>query len=564
MLLQAQYGKISPRMKKQEDILKEIHEVGKVYLSKKTIDEAYRTVVKEALSHYEGLEGSILIAEGDELKRIYASSPLFYNIKVKKNDIKFKAYKTLTPLLVSGKEYKIDEKDYPFLKKLKIRSIILIPLSYAYKRVGIFVVWSKRAKPKMNEKSKIIKLLGFIAHLSIQKLESQIETLERDAHILENIYDSTLKFLAPLNLEDTYRKIIEESIKLTRGEYGTIYWEKDSELHRVFSNMPRLIELRKGGYRYRVFKEGKSMVLNKRKLNTLKVLHPELEEIGARSVLVVPLVNEGKSVGLLTIDSRKDERFTEKDLEILKLFGSLASISIKKALLYEEIKQSLENRDLFISLASHELRTPLTTIDGYIQLLLSKIGERKPIDNKWILELAFESQRMKNLIDEFLEINRIRVGKMQFNFGEVSLTEVVDHAVATLKFNYPQRKLELKNSLPKKDLVIGDSDKLHQVFMNILENAVRYSGKDRKIRLNLRKSSEYFEVKVSDEGGGISEKDLPNIFKGFYKGQNSKHEGMGLGLFLAKNILDAHRGQIDIHSKPGIGTNVTVKLPKYD
>lgn len=379
--------------------------------------------------------------------------------------------------------------------------------------------------------------------------------------ILERIYASVLKLLEPLNLEDTYKNITHEAAKLTGGEYGTLYWESNGQLRRVSSEMPVPIELREGGYRYKAFKKGKPVVINKTKLKKLKTIHPELETIKARSVLIVPLVYQNKKVGLLTVDSHKDKKFSEKDLDTLKLFGSLASLAISKAQLYEEIKQSLDTRDLFISLASHELRTPLTTIDGYIQLLLSRLRSRKPINSKWILELHMETNRMKNLIDEFLQINRMRLGQMQFDYKEVSLTEMVNYAVSAFKFKFPARKLVIRSKLPKNDLLIADPDKLHQVFMNILENAAKYSDKNKSIKLNLSKDTEYMQVKISDEGRGISEKDLPSIFKGFYKGQNSKHEGMGLGLFLAKNIVDAHKGNIEIDSKIGVGTNITIKLP---
>lgn len=381
--------------------------------------------------------------------------------------------------------------------------------------------------------------------------------------ILERIYASALKFLVPLNLDETYKVIVEEAIKLTDGQYGTIYLASGDELNRVFSTMPGPhITLRKRGYRYKAFKEQKSILVHRKDLKKLKIIHPELQQLEAQSVLIVPLVNEGKSAGLLTIDSYKDKRFNDEDLHALKLFGSLASMAIRKAQLYGELKESLDTRDLFISLASHELRTPLTTINGYVQLLLVKVRERKPIDNKWILELAFESERMKNLLDEFLEINRIKIGKMQFNFGEISLSEILNHAISTFKFNFPKRKLIIKNSLPKKDFIIGDADKLHQVFMNILENGVKYSRPNTLIIVSTAKQRDFFRVVFSDQGWGIEEKDLPQVFKGFFKGKNSKHEGMGLGLYLARNIINAHKGEIGIKSKVDRGTSVVIKLPK--
>lgn len=381
--------------------------------------------------------------------------------------------------------------------------------------------------------------------------------------ILEKIYESTLKFLSPLNLEDTYREIINEAVKLTHGEYGTIYWEKAGELHRVSSTMPQSIELRKGGYRYRVFKEGKSTVLNKRKLRRLKVVHPELEEIGARSVLIVPLVNQDRSVGLLTIDSHEDKKFTKKDLETLKLFGSLASLSIRKALLYEEIREALEARDLFISMAAHELRTPLTSVNGYIQLLKNRKNDKQKIPDRWIDELELEANRLKQLVEEFLEINRIKTGKLQYDWKESNLKNIVKRSIESFKFSKPNREVVLKDQIKTgKDEIICDQNKLMQVFINVLENADKYSPKEKNIVVNVQNGKEFFKITFEDQGQGISKKEIPLIFRGFYRGRNSQHEGMGLGLYLARNIINSHHGEISIDSEVGKGTNISIKLPK--
>lgn len=384
--------------------------------------------------------------------------------------------------------------------------------------------------------------------------------------ILENIYISTLKFLSPIGLDETYKNIVEEAVKIVGGQNGTIFLAFKGELKPVYATSPISYEMkvRRGGFRYEVFKEKQAKILHLKQIKKLKKIHPQIEDLHSRSILLVPLISNNESMGVLSVGSLKDIRFKTRDLGILKLFGSFASLAIRKSQLYEEMAKSIEDRDLFISLASHELRTPLTTINGYIQLLLTKIGQRKPIDNRWVMELAFESQRMKNLIDDFLEINRIRNGKMQFNFGEVSLSEIANHTISTFKFNFPKRKLVVKNILPKNDLIIADADKLHQVFINILENAHKYSKEDKKILFTLKSSPEHFIATIADQGQGIEEKDLPLVFKGFYKGEKSRHEGMGLGLYLAKNILEAHHGSIQIESQLSKGTKVKIKLLKIN
>src|SRR5690606_7915517 len=118
-----------------------------------------------------------------------------------------------------------------------------------------------------------------------------------------------------------------------------------------------------------------------------------------------------------------------KETDILKLFGSFASLAIKKNELYEETKNALEVRDMFISLASHELRTPLTSINGYIQLLHSRKDKLGHSESKWINELYEESKRLTNLVRELLEVNRIKQGQLQFILRETKFSDIVTSAI---------------------------------------------------------------------------------------------------------------------------------------
>lgn len=383
--------------------------------------------------------------------------------------------------------------------------------------------------------------------------------------ILEKIYGSALKFLVPLTSEETYRVVGEEATKLVGGQYSSILLESGGGLERVYATSPLSykIGVRSEGLRYQAFKEGKAEILHSKTVEKLKKVHPELSELHGKSVIFIPLTNQGQSIGLLTVVSSKDKSFGKNSLEILKLFGSLASLAIRKAQLYNETKQALDNRDLFISLAAHELRTPLTTLDGYIQLLLSKMRNNKPIQDRWFMELALESQRLKTLMQEFLEINSIRNGKLQYNWAEVKLKEILKHAISSFRFNNPTRKIILSDELSSNGgKIIADQDKLLEVFTNILENAEKYSPDEKDINVLLKREDSYLLVEITDKGQGIKKKDMPLVFKGFYKGENSLHEGMGLGLYLAKNIIDSHHGEISIKSKLNEGTKVRIKLPQ--
>jgi K+-sensing histidine kinase KdpD len=113
-----------------------------------------------------------------------------------------------------------------------------------------------------------------------------------------------------------------------------------------------------------------------------------------------------------------------------------------------------------------------------------------------------------------------------------------------------------------KALLLADENKLVQVFINILQNAAKFSPSESLIKVSTQETTEYFKISIKDQGKGIEKKDLPHVFKDFYKGESDVKEGMGLGLFLTKYIIDSHNGKIEIHSHKNTGTEVIVNLPK--
>lgn len=243
----------------------------------------------------------------------------------------------------------------------------------------------------------------------------------------------------------------------------------------------------------------------------------------------------------------------------------MASLAIRKTQLYDESKKALEVRDLFISMAAHELRTPITTISGYSQLLYSKLGGSASVESRWISDLAWETLRLTHLVNELLEVDRIKGGQFQYTFEECSLREIIRRAISDFHFIHPEHKVILEDKLNGGDLVIGDFDKLLQLVINLLDNAAKFTPPEKEINLTLNFKSSYIIFTVKDQGHGITGKDLPQVFEKYYRGEVIK-EGMGIGLFLVKNIVNQHHGTINIFSKENRGTRVKIKLPmvKHD
>lgn len=381
-----------------------------------------------------------------------------------------------------------------------------------------------------------------------------------DPNTLEDIYKASLKFLERLTPQETLSTIVGEAVKLVNGEYGSILLENENYLVRIYASNPLAYQtqIRMDGNTYKCFRTGKPILETIKKMQNA---HPELKKAGISSTIFIPLTNKS-SIGVLTVNSKRNQNFTSYQMRILQLFGSMASLAIRKTQLYDEIKKALDMRDMFISMASHELRTPLTTISGYVQLLQLKIKKEDGVSKIWMDELSKEVDRLTSLVKELLEINRIKAGNLQYFFKESNISEIVDRAVKNIEFGHPEKKIILENKLGRDDVVICDDDKLLQVINNILENAAKYSPVGKEIKMILTKKNNQLRIIVKDKGIGIPSKDLPDIFKGYFHGKNHTREGLGLGLFLTKSIIEKHLGSIKIKSAENRGTTVEVILPK--
>ncbi len=235
----------------------------------------------------------------------------------------------------------------------------------------------------------------------------------------------------------------------------------------------------------------------------------------------------------------------------------------RKKEMYSKTKSALDARDFFISMAAHELRTPLTTINGYIQLLYSRTHDKNTTESKWIKNLLWESQRLTLLINELLEVDRIKKGELHYYWDYHHIKMIIERALNNLAFTYPKRNILYTDNLgSENDTFIGDFDKILQAITNLLENAAKFSPSDTKIVLSLSSNKNDLIITIQDFGSGIPEEILPKLFEGYTVHHAHDTQGMGLGLYLVKNILKLHKGTIEIKTKEKVGTTVIITIPK--
>lgn len=225
--------------------------------------------------------------------------------------------------------------------------------------------------------------------------------------------------------------------------------------------------------------------------------------------------------------------------------------------------KTLEERDRFANVIAHELRAPLTAMRGYASLIVES-PEATEVSKKHALHIADSSERMINLVSDFLEVARLQSGTFQVDIESVDISNLITSIVTELSPLAKEKKLELRNTIPPKINIFSDPSRLKQVFTNILSNAIKYT-KEGHIELVLKDHNTSIEVRVKDTGSGISATDQQKMFTPFFRVQKTGQEkivGTGLGMWITKSLIEKLGGAIGIESIVDVGTNVVISLPK--
>lgn len=264
--------------------------------------------------------------------------------------------------------------------------------------------------------------------------------------------------------------------------------------------------------------------------------------------------------------SATSRRIAQGDYEtrVVKLYddeiGELAD-SINH--MSEEIKASDRMKNDFISSVSHELRTPLTAIKGWAETM--SIGEPDPATmGKGLSVIINETERLTGMVEELLDFSRIQNGRMVMVMDKIDMLAELDEAVYMLKERAASEKKHFVYDEPNHiSPVLGDKNRLRQVFINIIDNALKYTPEGGVIGIQVEEENDMIKVVISDTGCGIAEKDLPRIKDKFYKA-NQTVRGSGIGLAVADEIMTLHKGKLDIQSTEDVGTTVTISIPVLD
>lgn len=227
----------------------------------------------------------------------------------------------------------------------------------------------------------------------------------------------------------------------------------------------------------------------------------------------------------------------------------------------QELENSEKLKNDFISSVSHEIRTPLTAIKGWAETIQTVDLKNKETAEKGMKIIINESERLSGIVEELLDFSSIQNGRMTLRMNKMDILAELDEAVYMFKERArSESKILRYNSPASISPVYGDQNRLRQVFINIIDNAIKYTDKYGEIVVSISEEDSYIKVTVSDNGCGISKEHLPKVKEKFYKSNQTKR-GSGIGLAIADEIISLHSGRLEVQSESGHGTTVTIIIP---
>lgn len=315
-------------------------------------------------------------------------------------------------------------------------------------------------------------------------------------------------------------------------------------------------------------------------LSTFKNLYKnQIEHVTAPALLndsegswnYIPLIIKGRRHGFLLLQNRVPSIHGDPSIRFLRELQNQITAFVYTYFLHEEAKAAVKLRDDFLSVASHELRTPLTPLKLQAQLLSKTLKSAQSLEPALVERtqralLGFDKQldKLTQLVDELLDISRMANGKLSLDFEELSPALLVEDVLQRFSEQIQKSGTAIKVAINDREFVAHwDRLRIEQVFINLLTNAMKYGqGKPIEIELRHDKPLNFAVLSIKDSGIGIAPEDLDRIFERFERAVSGKSfSGLGLGLFIVKQIVDAHQGRTEIESELGKGSSFTIRIP---
>jgi len=296
---------------------------------------------------------------------------------------------------------------------------------------------------------------------------------------------------------------------------------------------------------------------------------------GMVTQLAVPIRREEQIIGVIALESSQDGRLNREALDLISRLADHAAIAIENARLFDEVRRANDAKTEFVSFVSHELKQPMTSIKGYADLLVKgAAGELNELQRNFLETVRSNADRMNRLISDLLDISRIESGRLQLAFDDISVGQVIEDALRTIRRQIEAKQQTLHVDVPSEELTVkGDRDRLVQILTNLVSNAHKYTPAGGGIAVRAQRwldgqngfgQEQFVLCSVTDTGIGISPTDQERLFTKYFRADDPAVQnvaGTGLGLIITKSLVEMHGGQIWVKSEPGKGSTFAFTVP---
>ncbi|HUO63307.1 MAG TPA: ATP-binding protein, partial [Terriglobales bacterium] len=457
--------------------------------------------------------------------------------------------------------------------------------------VGAFVIYRREVRPFSVKQSDLLRTFADQAVIAIENVRLFKELDARNRDLTETLEQQTatseiLRVISSsqTDVQPVFETIADNSLRLCEATFSTVF-RFDGELVHLAAlrNLaPEGAAAIRQAFPMPLSRAGASA----RAIMTRSIVHiadvredPEYALQGLaqtasfRSILSVPMLRDGQPIGTITVAADRAVPFPDKQVALLKTFADQAVIAVENVRLFTEIQEKTAQLEIanrhkseFLANMSHELRTPLNAVIGFSEVLLEQMfGEVNPKQQEYLNDILSSGKHLLSLINDILDLSKIEAGRMELEAQPFDLPAALDNALTLIKERAARNSIGLVVHVdPGIGEILADERKVKQVLLNLLSNAVKFTPEGGKITMSATLNGGAVEVSVADTGIGIAAEDQQAIFEEFRQVGSDyarKREGTGLGLALARRLVELHGGTLTVASEPGKGSTFTFTIP---
>jgi signal transduction histidine kinase len=472
-----------------------------------------------------------------------------------------------------------------------MRTWLGVPMLKEGEVIGAFVVYRREVRRFSDKQTDLLTTFASQAVIAIENVRLFKELDARNRDLTETLEQQTatseiLRVISSsqTDVQPVFDTIALNSLRLCEATFSTVF-RFDGEL----VHLAALRNLAPEGAA--AIREAFPMPLSRagasaRAIMTRSIVHiadvredPEYALQGLaqtasfRSILSVPMLRDGQPIGTITVAADRTVPFPDKQVALLKTFADQAVIAVENVRLFTEIQEKTAQLEIanrhkseFLANMSHELRTPLNAVIGFSEVLLERMfGEVNEKQEEYLSDILSSGKHLLSLINDILDLSKIEAGRMELEAQPFNLPAALDNALTLIKERAARNSIGLEVQVDQRiGEIVADERKVKQVLLNLLSNAVKFTPEGGRITMSAALNDGLIEVSVADTGIGIAPEDQAAVFEEFRQVGTDyarKREGTGLGLALARRLVELHGGTLSLESELGKGSTFTFTLP---